>query len=189
MKVCLDAGHGGEDTGAIADNGLREKDYTLTQALLAESLLKAHGFKVVMTRRGDITMANSQRARLANDENVDVFVSYHFNAAGTKLASGTQVLHHKDSPKGKALALLLLEKVAPLDHEFGERWERIIGLPMPGFRGGNFIPTVLSATRMAAVIIETEFGTHPASARLLTSATYIMSVADATAAALKEWQP
>lgn len=188
MIVAIDAGHGGDDPGAIAVSGLREKDYTLTQALLSESVLKNEGFKVVMTRRSDITVGLTKRAGIANEAGADVFLSYHFNAAGTRLASGSQMLYYKDSPRGKSLSQLLLERIAPLDNEPSERWERIIGLPMAGFRGGNFIPTVLTATRMPAIIIETEFGTHPASAELLSSASYILSVADATAAALKEWQ-
>lgn len=186
MLICIDAGHGGNDPGAIGAGGILEKDYTLTQALVAESVIRAEGIKVVLTRRSDTAMVNWKRADLANAERADAFISYHFNAANA-VATGTQILHHRGSPRGRTLAHLLLEEIGPLDGPTIERWERVIGLPMEGFRGGNFIPTVLSRTSMPAVIVETEFGTNPRDACQLADPKYILEVARGTVRAIARW--
>ena len=51
--VIVDAGHGGEDPGAIGVNGVFEKDINLSVALLLGELLSAEGYAVVYTRRDD----------------------------------------------------------------------------------------------------------------------------------------
>lgn len=186
MLVCIDAGHGGTDPGAIGHGGIREKDYTLTQALVAESVIRAEGIDVILTRRADKSLPNYKRADFANLEGADVFISYHFNAANA-IATGTQILHHRGSPRGQTLAHLLLNEIGPLDGPTAERWERVIGLPMDGFRGGNFIPTVLTRTSMTAVIVETEFGTNPRDAKQLADPKYILEVAQATVRAIARW--
>jgi N-acetylmuramoyl-L-alanine amidase len=77
-RVVLDAGHGGSDPGATADD-LLEKEITLDIGLRLRSLLVAGGFDVVLTREGDETIALKERARVANDSRSDIFVSIHVN--------------------------------------------------------------------------------------------------------------
>ena len=84
-RLTIDAGHGGEDPGAVSDK-LREKDITLKIALYAEEFLRKN-FEVLikMTRSNDVFVNLNERARIANRFKSDLFVSIHVNAA----ANGT----------------------------------------------------------------------------------------------------
>ncbi|MDR0368867.1 MAG: N-acetylmuramoyl-L-alanine amidase [Bacteroidales bacterium] len=80
--VVIDAGHGGEDPGAIGITGVKEKDVVLKLALQLGSLIeKNHSdIKVVYTRKTDVFVKLHQRAQIANDNNADLFISIHCNA-------------------------------------------------------------------------------------------------------------
>jgi N-acetylmuramoyl-L-alanine amidase len=91
--VVIDAGHGGNDPGAISRSGLREKDVTLGVALDLEQRLLARGFQVVMTRRRDATISLEERTALAEGAGGDVFVSIHVNAAPRSGAHGIETYY------------------------------------------------------------------------------------------------
>ena len=59
--IVIDAGHGGEDSGAVA-NGLLEKDINLSIALKLRDMLRLSGYKVVMTREEDISIYDDTAA-------------------------------------------------------------------------------------------------------------------------------
>lgn len=89
--IVIDPGHGGEHDGAIGRNGLREKEVTLDIALRTEELLAANQrFKVVMTRRDDVTVGLEERAKIANDAHGDLYVSIHANSSDIKGAGGSE---------------------------------------------------------------------------------------------------
>ncbi|MER2040604.1 GW dipeptide domain-containing protein [Desemzia incerta] len=77
--VVIDAGHGGSDPGAQRV-GVKEKDLNLSVAKKVQSKLKAAGYEVIMTRTNDTFIALSERARIANISNADIFVSIHTNS-------------------------------------------------------------------------------------------------------------
>jgi len=79
--VCVDAGHGGTDPGAVYFS-LQEKDLTLDIALRLKTLLSSNGYNVVMTRTGDQTLGNTDRATICNNGKADTVLSIHLNAAG-----------------------------------------------------------------------------------------------------------
>jgi len=85
FTVVVDAGHGGPDNGMRGPIGanweIREKDITLDVALALRDALTSRGVNVVMTRSTDTLIALSDRGRIANAKNGDVFVSVHVNAA------------------------------------------------------------------------------------------------------------
>ena len=78
--VCVDAGHGGTDAGATYF-GLKEKDLTLDIAMHLKTLLSSNGFNVVMTRTGDQTLGNTDRANICNTGGAGMVLSIHLNAA------------------------------------------------------------------------------------------------------------
>ena len=86
--IALDAGHGGNDPGAIGRHGLREKDVNLDIAQRVKRILEAKGFKVVMTRNSDKFIPLPKRAQIANDAKADLFVSFHVNANPSRKLSG-----------------------------------------------------------------------------------------------------
>ncbi|GHS99430.1 N-acetylmuramoyl-L-alanine amidase [Synergistales bacterium] len=79
MLVVVDAGHGGNDPGAIG-NGIKEKDINLAIALKMEKSLQAKGFNVKLTRRTDVYLKLQERTDIANEAGADMFVSIHVNA-------------------------------------------------------------------------------------------------------------
>src|SRR5947209_18429743 len=64
-SVCVDAGHGGTDAGAVYKS-LQEKQVTLDIATRLQTLMQNAGYNVVMTRTSDITLSNSQLASILN---------------------------------------------------------------------------------------------------------------------------
>jgi N-acetylmuramoyl-L-alanine amidase len=90
--IVLDAGHGGKDPGHRA-GALQEKRYTLLLAQQLRTKLQAAGYRVVLTRSRDTFMELPERAAAANRAKGDLFVSLHFNAAGStdRTARGIEV--------------------------------------------------------------------------------------------------
>lgn len=87
--VVLDPGHGGEDSGAIC-GAVMEKDLTLDVAKRASRLLRAAGFRTVMTRETDHYVSLEERASLANRNDDSLFISIHFNDNKTSSTAGIE---------------------------------------------------------------------------------------------------
>jgi N-acetylmuramoyl-L-alanine amidase len=88
VKICLDAGHGGKDSGATG-NGLEEKNLTLDIIKRINDLLKNYqNVETILTRDSDVFVELSERANIANRANADAFLSVHINAATATSARG-----------------------------------------------------------------------------------------------------
>ncbi|MEW5797109.1 MAG: N-acetylmuramoyl-L-alanine amidase [Candidatus Zixiibacteriota bacterium] len=108
--IVIDAGHGGDDYGAIGQSGTREKDVTLSTAKrLAGLIRKEKQFKVVMTRDRDKTVSLEERARIANDAGADLFISIHANASPRKQVRGWNVFFLAPALNDSARAVAQLE--------------------------------------------------------------------------------
>jgi len=87
--IVIDAGHGGKDPGAVGYKGTKEKDIALDVAKrLEKKLSKNMNVKVVMTRDEDVFLRLSERTKIANESNGNLFISIHTNAAEDRRASG-----------------------------------------------------------------------------------------------------
>lgn len=80
VRVCLDAGHGGEEVGAVLGKRY-EKEDTLKLTKLVEKKLKKKNVKVIMTRKKDKEVSLQERCTIANQKKADLFVSIHRNSA------------------------------------------------------------------------------------------------------------
>lgn len=90
--IAIDAGHGGEDPGALGPRKLREKDVVLAIAKELNALLKADkGFQPTMIRSGDYYVSLKGRRDLARRRQADLFVSIHADAFKRKEANGASV--------------------------------------------------------------------------------------------------
>jgi N-acetylmuramoyl-L-alanine amidase len=99
IVIAIDAGHGGEDPGAVGHGGVYEKDIVLKIARELESLLrKEKGYKPVMVRTGDYYIPLRARNKKARDVNADLLVSIHADAFKNARAQGSSV--YAISPKG-----------------------------------------------------------------------------------------
>ena len=92
-KVVVDAGHGGNDPGAIGRTGLREKDVNLDIAKRLALLLRSEGVDVVMTRNNDRFIPLDTRVRITNSSRADLFVSIHSNANHVRSLNGFEVYY------------------------------------------------------------------------------------------------
>ena len=104
-KIAIDAGHGGEDPGAIGRNGLREKDLVLDIAKRVKEELVSNGIEVVSTRDRDRFISLNRRTQIANDNDVDFFVSIHANSAKLKGARGFEVYYLSNAVDDNARAV------------------------------------------------------------------------------------
>ncbi|EPJ52692.1 MAG: N-acetylmuramoyl-L-alanine amidase [Osedax symbiont Rs2] len=92
IVIALDAGHGGEDPGAIGPSGLREKVVVLAIAKELEKLIDAeYGFISRMIRRSDYYVGLRGRTSIARKKNADLFVSIHADAFRNTRARGASV--------------------------------------------------------------------------------------------------
>ena len=91
--VVVDAGHGGEDTGAHGLHGVLEKRANLAVArALAEELGSTPGIRAVLTRDDDTFIALRERYRIAEQAKADLFISLHANSSPRRgSGSGTEV--------------------------------------------------------------------------------------------------
>ncbi|NEX20867.1 AMIN domain-containing protein [Thiorhodococcus mannitoliphagus] len=90
--VAIDAGHGGEDPGAIGPGKTREKDITLAIARKLERLIKGEsGMRAVMIRDSDTYVSLRERIRRAREYKADLFVSIHADAFNNPEAHGSSV--------------------------------------------------------------------------------------------------
>ena len=98
--IFLDPGHGGRDSGAFYYN-VAEKDLNMQIYRKLRSKLEELGYKVLTSRDSDIDVDFvTERSRMVNKTNSDIFISIHFNATGNTYskASGIQTYSYSDEP-------------------------------------------------------------------------------------------
>lgn len=124
--VVIDAGHGGEDGGAISPDGTVEKDLNLAIARLLCDLLKANGIQTVMTRTEDVLLYDrnvnyigrkkaldlAARKKIAEETPACIFVSIHMNSFPDPRYRGLQVWYSPNDPASLALAESIQSTVA-----------------------------------------------------------------------------
>lgn len=175
--IMLDPGHGGSDSGAIANNGTSfEKTYTLETAKLVVAALRAAGAKVIMTRTSDTFVDLGPRADMANKDGVDAYISIHFDSAPTaNQASGFTTYYYnpkKDLGLAKSLSTALGQAL-PLTNK--------------GVSYGNF--EVLRDNDEPAVLLELGYINNDTDYKEIKSANYQQQAANAiTQGLLKYFQ-
>ncbi len=92
IVIAIDAGHGGDDPGAIGKKGTREKDVVLKIAKQLEALIKKQpGMRAVMIRESDYFVSLHKRVEKAREAEADLFVSIHADAFNDRRAKGSSV--------------------------------------------------------------------------------------------------
>ena len=116
--IVIDAGHGGEDCGAIGVNGKYEKDLNLEIAYTVGEMLSDAGYAVVYTRTEDKLLYTEEenikglrkiydlknRCKIANEYKNSLFVSIHMNSFSRPEYSGLQVYYSENNTESKTLA-------------------------------------------------------------------------------------
>lgn len=189
MRIVVDPGHGGNDTGALGPTGYKEADFNMETAVLIDLLLRRHGHSVLMTRDGteERKVPNITRVRMANDWNADVFLSIHANGFSQIVdrdSIGMEVLFWNTSTTGLKLADEIRREIIALFSELSNPhiYDRGSKPKYYGDRGS----TVLSKTNMTAVIIEPGFITDEDDEAWLRRFTTQAAIASAIVAAVEK---
>lgn len=155
LRVCIDAGHGGSDRGAV--NGKRyEKDDTLRLALQVGKILRQNGVDVVYTRTDDVYSSPANKAKITNLLKADYLLSIHRNRSFKKKNSGVQTfVYNKKGTKYK-IATTMNDNVAA------------IGFCNQGVTARK-IPAVLKKTNIPAILISIGYITNDNDNRLFES--------------------
>jgi N-acetylmuramoyl-L-alanine amidase len=168
--VVIDAGHGGHDRGGIPGQRIAEKDMTLDVAQRLRSVLRANGYRVVMTRDSDIFVPLATRVAIANSYRNAIFVCIHFNATKRAGAGGIETyFYSRDSlPLASAVHSLVVGGVPSSNR---------------GVRRRGYY--VLRKTNVPAVLVECGFLTNPTEAAYAQSASYRQKLAEEIAAGVR----
>lgn len=181
QTVIIDAGHGGDDGGAIGIDGTVEKDINLDIALKLEKLLKFYGFEVIMTRTEDIMTCDdgldSLRKRKVSDihnrfdileKNPDaVFISIHQNKFEDNSQHGTQVFYSGNNDESKLLAESIQNSIVSVLQPDNSRVVK---------KSGSGIYLLYHA-KLPAVLVECGFISNPAEVKKLNDENYRMKIA------------
>ncbi|MBE6645004.1 MAG: hypothetical protein E7612_06475 [Ruminococcaceae bacterium] len=161
--VIIDAGHGGEDPGAIGKNGIYEKNLNLEIANLVGKTLSEKGFAVVYTRTEDKLLYSEEenvkglrkisdlknRCKIAAEYPNSIFISIHMNSYSDPKYSGLQVYYSQNNEESKILAA---EIQASVKEQTQPENNRVI-------KAGTDI-YVLENTQNTSVLIECGFLTN-----------------------------
>ncbi|MDX8390286.1 MAG: N-acetylmuramoyl-L-alanine amidase [Mariprofundaceae bacterium] len=109
--IAIDAGHGGEDPGAIGKHGLQEKDVTLAVAkALAMSINKQPEMQAVLIRKGDYFIKLRERVRKARNVHADLMISIHADSIKHREVTGASVYTLSEKGASDKMAALLARK-------------------------------------------------------------------------------
>lgn len=209
VAVVIDPGHGGWDTGAVAQ-GVREKDLNLDVGLRVSRVLETRGVRTQLTRDDDHFVPLSDRVKLGNSLPGAVFVSIHFNDAPSEghsasHANGIETFYSefKENPAADAWMLTSL-----LGGKGGAA--AAPGDPAQSVRDGRDLADSIQSSLIAgtaamdrgikerglyvtrrvrgpAVLVEGGFVSHPAEARLLGDSGYRQKLAESIAAGIMKY--
>ena len=123
--IIVDAGHGGEDGGAVSSNGVSEAQINLSIALKLQNLLEQSGATVVLTRSDDNAIYDidsktlrqkknsdlKNRVKIGKTSSADIFVSIHLNKIEQSQYYGWQTFFKDGNEQGKKLATCIQENL------------------------------------------------------------------------------
>ena len=167
-SITIDAGHGGNDSGAIGPTGVTEKSVTLRVALALQKILASEGATVYMTRTTDTEVSPKgadasdieelqARCDVANQHDSDIFISIHMDSFTNGAAKGTTGYYYAlGSKKSRDLADKV--RAGVIDQ---------IGTPSRGTQSCNFY--VVKHTDMPATLVEVAFISNPTEEKLMNS--------------------
>ena len=159
--IFLDPGHGGSDSGAF-ENGVKEKDLTLSVYNKVSSRLASLGYTVLTSRNTDKDVGLVSRADQANKSNADMFLSIHFNAGGRGTAYGIETYYYKHEQgyepeinKDNHNSLERIEKSRKLANKIQQNLLYKTGAYDRGVKRASF--AVLRETSIPSILVELGF--------------------------------
>jgi N-acetylmuramoyl-L-alanine amidase len=198
--LVIDPGHGGGNGGTVSVlDGTNEKVFTLDWALRIESLLSTNGWRVFLTRTNDIELPLPARIAIADARNADLFISLHFNSAGSRKEQAgvetfcltpvgmrsTLTREYEDNP-----ALVFTNNsFDALNLQYSMRLHKALletgNLTDRGVRRARFLG-VLRGQNRPAVLLEGGYLSNPDEARRIADPEFRQKLAEAVVRALSD---
>ncbi len=189
--IVLDAGHGGEDGGAVGKSSILEKDINLSITKKLQNLLELHGFKVIMTREADSFIGDNslptlterkksdmqKRLQILNDCETGIFVSIHQNHFDNTSLNGAQVFYSPNHESSELLASSIQTSIVTMLQNDNERISK---------KSENTIYLMRNA-QIPAVIVECGFLSNAAEAQKLCDDQYQNQMAFAVFCGILEY--
>ena len=125
FTVVLDAGHGGNDAGAVGSFS-KEKNINLRYTLLVGDMIKKNipDAKVIYTRDKDVFVNLNERARIANKNKADLFISIHTNSSKNSSANGMETFTLGVSKSKENMEVAMLENsVIKYEEDYETKYE------------------------------------------------------------------
>lgn len=171
--VILDAGHGGEDPGAIGPGGTHEAKVNLGLAMAVKEALEAKGdVNVVMSRTADIAVDLASRGRLVQTLRPALFVSLHGNSCESPEIGGLETYYRHEAS-------------LPLARHLHADLIKALGRPDRGVREGRLF--VLRNPEIPSVLLESAYISNPQEEKLMASETFQRDLASALARSLVDY--
>lgn len=172
QHVVIDPGHGGEETGAVGEGGLRESELNLAVAERAAAILAADGIEVLMTRDSDVRITLATRTGIARAVGALAFVSIHHNADpdGPSEGPGAEVWYQLDDPESRRLSGLIHEEVVAALEPYDVEWvaDDDAGVKYRlNQRGTDYYGILRESAGVPAALAELAFISNPAEEALL----------------------
>ncbi len=172
LTIAVDAGHGGNNNGAIGMTGVKEKDLNLSMAQKLKHRLEQKGATVIMTRDDDTYTNNTQRLQALRSPEPDILISIHCNAAGNPMVAGASTYYRHQA--FRPLSVSIYDEMLALDlADFGN-----VG-------GFNF--TLNSPTEFPSVLVEVAFMSNPADEERLLDTEFHEEMAEAILVGLEKY--
>ena len=151
MKIMIDPGHGGFESGAISITNVKEKDINLSVALyLKELLLQTSDVEVKLTREMDTSLTIPCRCNVSNEWDADICISIHHNAFNGN-ASGYEIIHTIHHGNGEQLARVIAEEFEKLGQK--SHWKGVYSKESANNPGHDYYG-MIRGTQMPCIITE-----------------------------------
>jgi len=174
MTIAIDAGHGGTNLGASGvTSGILEKNYTLLFAKELQKILKKQKIKVLMVRETDTTIDNRDRVLWAQQNNPDLFISFHLNSSGKSTTRGVSTYYKHIGYRSFTQSLL-------------KRLLEIKGLEEFG-NVGSFNFTPIQPTDYPSCLVEIAFLSNPQDEKMILDSKFRTKVANQVYLGIKDW--
>lgn len=174
--IVIDAGHGGEDGGAVGVNGKLEKELNFAIATRLQEILESKGYHAVLTRKDDRLLYTEEqniygqrklydlrnRLEIAAKEENPILISIHMNSFPQAKYSGLQVYYSKNHPASRALASKICTEVQQNLQPENKRQIKEAGSSI----------YLLNRATMPAVMVECGFLSNQGECQLLSDAAY-----------------
>lgn len=179
LCIIIDAGHGGEDGGAVGTGGTLEKNINFAISSYLFDMLDITDLNVVMTRTQDKMLYQEDqihrkkffdlknRVEVANDYNAPLFISIHQNKFPIEKYNGLQVYYSGNNKKSLNFATIIQEKTKKHLQPYNNRKEKVAGKNI----------YLLDKLTCPAVIVECGFLSNPAEEKLLCDSEYQKKIA------------